>query len=654
MGNNIQARLAPSKANASITDAASIAKQLNLTDTQLQIVIKITKRLNIKIKDCSNDTPLIIMLKKGEEFIRFHEKWCKLTRKFYKNFPHKIWPLDGSLQYDKLQALSKAIAQVPDVLHAEIECLKFWQDTARQRHNTLSAAPHKILLEQCGADKVNPSAPCEEEEEEDEDDDLLPNDFVSLYPNLKKETEHDTTHEKIQYIPMTPVSKMSPMPQPSFTDTQHRGFDIETPKGTIPCKQQRKPHSVFDPIIHPPTGDVWRLETPSGTEAGIFKFTRDTTTPSMLPTKTRAQLKAFYRHQLRQEGEQEQASGATNVLPLRQIALPGEEPTEPHISEVYVPWKPNEIRSMVSDLPQINLCPRKWLIKIGWLQKTQRATYGDLWILIDCAIPDKYIDSWKTQAAKKGATEDGVKAAGYDNAEKNTEALLLILKDWVLTYFNKGQDLRKLMEVVQKKGEDVLDYWKRFKEAVQSYTDWDVEEVDGMDRAELVSSFVGGLLAEIREEVELRTPEWRKRLVADLVDIAQNAYDILITRKEKIEKKEKAKLMNLQVQKQIPQSTDNVKKSLPPNTSIPVSTVQVSPQGMPVTSPPYPPSGVVYISNYDCKPPGRVQQPYWNRGRGGVNSGRYQHVVPQAKKSAGPECYTCGRLGHIARNCTTA
>lgn len=94
--------------------------------------------------------------------------------------------------------------------------------------------------------------------------------------------------------------------------------------------------------------------------------------------------------------------------------------------------------------------------------------------------------------------------------------------------------MRVLMDIVQKKGEDVLDYWNRFKDAIQKHTDCIAEDEGDMKRPELVNVLVGGLLPEIREEIELCTVGWRKKAAPELVEIAQVAYDVLQKRKEKI------------------------------------------------------------------------------------------------------------------------
>lgn len=33
-----------------------------------------------------------------------------------------------------------------------------------------------------------------------------------------------------------------------------------------------------------------------------------------------------------------------------------------------------------------------------WIEKTQQATYIDMWILIDCAQSEKYVDVWNVFA----------------------------------------------------------------------------------------------------------------------------------------------------------------------------------------------------------------------------------------------------------------
>lgn len=47
-------------------------------------------------------------------------------------------------------------------------------------------------------------------------------------------------------------------------------------------------------------------------------------------------------------------------MPLREVALPGEEDDQGNytarLGKVYVPWKPNEIRAIVTDLPNLEKC----------------------------------------------------------------------------------------------------------------------------------------------------------------------------------------------------------------------------------------------------------------------------------------------------------
>lgn len=143
-------------------------------------------------------------------------------------------------------------------------------------------------------------------------------------------------------------------------------------------------------------------------------------------------------------------------MPLREVALPGEDGQGNYtarIGKVYVPWKPNEIRAIIADLPNIEKCPKKWYKKLMWIEKTQQATYMDMWILIDCAVPEKYVDVWNVFARKKGAYDQGIikiedpplDPVAY---EETIDRLNEILKDWVTTTFDKGQDMQTLMDVV--------------------------------------------------------------------------------------------------------------------------------------------------------------------------------------------------------------
>lgn len=104
------------------------------------------------------------------------------------------------------------------------------------------------------------------------------------------------------------------------------------------------------------------------------------------------------------------------------------------------------------------------------------------------------------------------------------------------------------MDVVQKKREDVcvLDYWNRFKEVIQKHTDWMVDDDADMKQPDLVNVLVGEMLPDVREEIELRTVGWRKKSAPELVEIAQITYHVLQKQKEKIEKKERTKIMNVQ------------------------------------------------------------------------------------------------------------
>lgn len=108
-------------------------------------------------------------------------------------------------------------------------------------------------------------------------------------------------------------------------------------------------------------------------------------------------------------------------MPLREVALLGETDGDgkytANIGKVYIPWKPREIRALVADLPNLEKCPKKWYKRMAWVQKTQQATYGDMWTLIDCALPEKYEDVWNVFAKNKGAYEQGVlkREAGHDD-----------------------------------------------------------------------------------------------------------------------------------------------------------------------------------------------------------------------------------------------
>lgn len=53
------------------------------------------------------------------------------------------------------------------------------------------------------------------------------------------------------------------------------------------------------------------------------------------------------------------------------------------------------------------------------------------------------------------------------------------------------------------------------------------------------------MLPEIREEIKLPTVGLRKKAAPDVVEIAQVAYDVLQKRKDKLERKEKTKIMNI-------------------------------------------------------------------------------------------------------------
>lgn len=196
----------------------------------------------------------------------------------------------------------------------------------------------------------------------------------------------------------------------------------------------------------------------------------------------------------------------------------------------------------------------------------------------------------------------------------------------------------------------MLDYWNRFKDAIHKHTDWISDDESDMKRPELVNVLVGGMLPEIREEIELHTVGWRKKPAPELVEIAQIAYEVLQKRKDKVEKKEKTKMMNIQL--------PDVKEKVPEPKGVPVSTVQVTPQGVPVAAPPYPPSGVVYISNYGAP---RQKRGNWRQNEGQrINpriQSRYQQIIPNRVRlptlqpRASPTCFNCGLSGHMARDC---
>lgn len=101
-----------------------------------------------------------------------------------------------------------------------------------------------------------------------------------------------------------------------------------------------------------------------------------------------------------------------------------------------------------------------------------------------------------------------------------------------------------------------------------------------MSRHDLVNTFIGGLLQE--EEIELRTPEWRKKPALELVDMAQRIFEI---KKRKIEKKGKNKIVNVH-HVPVPEKAELLRESI----EVQVSTVQVS-----EATPTYQPSGVGYV-----------------------------------------------------------
>lgn len=62
-------------------------------------------------------------------------------------------------------------------------------------------------------------------------------------------------------------------------------------------------------------------------------------------------------------------------MPLREVALPEAVGTdgayEARIDTIYIPWKPHEIKTIVTDLTNIEKCPKKWYKNIVSVQKTQ-------------------------------------------------------------------------------------------------------------------------------------------------------------------------------------------------------------------------------------------------------------------------------------------
>lgn len=158
------------------------------------------------------------------------------------------------------------------------------------------------------------------------------------------------------------------------------------------------------------------------------------------------------------------------------------------------------------------------------------------------------------------------------------------------------------------------------------------------------------MLPDVREEIELRTEGWRKKSSPELVEIDQIAYDDLQKCKEKIEKKEKTKIMNVQA----PVTGETNPESL----GVTVCTVQVTPQGVPMAAPPYPPSGVVYISNYVAS---QNRKGNWKPNEGHQRNprfqSRYQQIIPARARLPDvqpwvpPTCFKCGMGDHLARNC---
>lgn len=54
--------------------------------------------------------------------------------------------------------------------------------------------------------------------------------------------------------------------------------------------------------------------------------------------------------------------------------------------------------------------------------------------------------------------------------------------------------------MVQRRCEDVLEYWNRFKDVVRKHVDWIPVDEPDLSRHNLVNRFIGGLFQEVRDE----------------------------------------------------------------------------------------------------------------------------------------------------------
>lgn len=83
-----------------------VMNSLGLTKDRAKRLLKIAKATGLSVVKLTPGAPIIKMMVSGDpDALKHHVKWCKITKKEYKDDPTKWWPPEGSLNTPNIDAL---------------------------------------------------------------------------------------------------------------------------------------------------------------------------------------------------------------------------------------------------------------------------------------------------------------------------------------------------------------------------------------------------------------------------------------------------------------------------------------------------------------------------------------------------------------------
>uniref|UniRef100_UPI00398F8C65 uncharacterized protein n=1 Tax=Pristiophorus japonicus TaxID=55135 RepID=UPI00398F8C65 len=145
------------------------------------------------------------------------------------------------------------------------------------------------------------------------------------------------------------------------------------------------------------------------------------------------------------------------LAPAAPVVDGGPNVPPPAMIQLWLPWKPHELMSILTSAPNKNTCPQRFIEFLSRTIRVYQADSRDLWSLVQQVLTGSEWTRFKEALGYQ--THDALEVAHANN--ENRETMIL---DAVHVVLRKPVDITKVLDMKPKKGETVEEFLERFKE----------------------------------------------------------------------------------------------------------------------------------------------------------------------------------------------